>query len=165
MNDMAADIQQVAQQAKAPVLAEIDQVSGQGALTPVQTPASLEPVQPRHLTVEEIQALEARADEFVGKVKSDPSDWQLGNFVFSLGQEVMAETQSQVSLYDRKMASVLKNVATDDSSPVGKNILAIKTELDKVNPTVVAKTELPLPQKCWACSPGPSTGFPGEMKS
>ncbi|MCF8138992.1 MAG: toxic anion resistance protein [Desulfotignum sp.] len=147
MNDMAADLQQVARQAKAPVLAEIDQVAGQGALTPVQTPANLEPVQPRHLTVEEIQSLEARADEFVDKVKTDPSDWQLGNFVFNLGQEIMAETQSQVSLYDRKMGSVLKNVATDNSSPVGKNILAIKTELDKVNPTVVAKTEMPLPQK------------------
>ena len=147
MNDMAADLQQVARQAKAPVLAEIDQVSGQGALTPVQTPANLEPVQPRHLTVEEIQSLEARADEFVEKVKTDPSDWQLGNFVFNLGQEIMAETQSQVSLYDRKMGSVLKNVATDNSSPVGKNILAIKIELDKVNPTVVAKTETPLPKK------------------
>lgn len=147
MNDMAADLQQVARQAKAPVLAEIDQVAGQGALTPVQTPANLEPVQPRHLTVEEIQSLEARADEFVEKVKTDPSDWQLGNFVFNLGQEIMAETQSQVSLYDRKMGSVLKNVATDNSSPVGKNILAIKIELDKVNPTVVAKTEMPLPKK------------------
>lgn len=30
MNDMAADLQQVARQAKAPVLAEIDQVAGQG---------------------------------------------------------------------------------------------------------------------------------------
>jgi uncharacterized protein YaaN involved in tellurite resistance len=147
MNDMAADLQQVARQAKAPVLAEIDQVSGQGALTPVQDPAHLEPIQPRHLTVEDIQALEAQADEFVEKVKSDPSDWQLGNFVFSLGQEVMTETQAQVSLYDRKMGSVLKNVATDNSSPVGKNILAIKTELDKVNPTMVARTEMPLPKK------------------
>lgn len=97
--------------------------------------------------MEEIQSLEARADEFVEKVKTDPSDWQLGNFVFNLGQEIMAETQSQVSLYDRKMGSVLKNVATDNSSPVGKNILAIKIELDKVNPTVVAKTEMPLPKK------------------
>ncbi|MCF8091728.1 MAG: toxic anion resistance protein [Desulfotignum sp.] len=147
MNDMAGDIQQVVRQAKAPVLAEVDQVSGQGALTPVQAPANIEPVQPRHLTVEDIQAVEARADEFVEKVMADPSDWQLGNFVFNLGQNVMDETQAQVSLYDRKMGSVLKNVAADDSSPVGKNILAIKIELDKVNPTVVARTEMPLPKK------------------
>ncbi len=147
MNDVAQDLQNVAQQAKAPVLAEVTQVSGQGALTPVQTPSNLEPVQPGHLAVKDIQAIETTADEFLEKIKSDPSDWQLGNFVFGLGQEIMTETQAQVSLYDRKMGNVLKNVATDDSSPVGKNILAIKTELDKVNPTVVGRTEVPFPKK------------------
>ncbi len=147
MNDMTQDLQNVAHQAKAPVLAEVTQVSGQGALTPVQTPSNLEPVQPKHMTVEDIQAAEARANEFLEKIKEDPSDWQLGDFVFGLGRDIMQETQTQVSLYDRKMGNVLRNVATDESSPVGKNILAIKTELDKVNPTVVGKTELPFPKK------------------
>lgn len=147
MNDTAQDLQNVAQQAKAPVLSEVDQASGQGALTPVQTPSNLEPVQPKHLNAEEIETIEASADEFFEKVKSEPSDWQLGNFVFGLGQEIMEETQAQVTLYDRKMGNVLKNVATDDSSPVGKNILAIKTELDKVNPTIVAKTQMEFPKK------------------
>lgn len=147
MNDMTQDLQSVAQQAKAPVLSEVTQVSGQGALTPVQAPSNLEPVQPKHLTVEDIQAIEAKADEFLEKIKSDPSDWQLGNFVFSLGQEIMDETQAQVTLYDRKMGNVLKNVAADDSSPVGKNILAIKMELDKVNPTMVSRTEMPFQKK------------------
>ncbi|WP_022666126.1 toxic anion resistance protein [Desulfospira joergensenii] len=147
MNDVTQDLQSVANQAKAPVLAEATEISGQGALTPVQAPSSLVPVEPKHLTVEDIKAIEAEANEFIEKVKADPSNWQLGNFVFSLGQEIMEQTQAQVSLYDRKMGNVLKNVATDDSSPVGKNILAIKTELDKVNPTMVARTETPLPQK------------------
>ncbi|CCK78486.1 MULTISPECIES: toxic anion resistance protein [Desulfobacula] len=147
MNDMTQDLQSVAQQAKAPVLSEVTQVSGQGALTPVQAPSNLEPVQPKHLTVEDIQAIEAKADEFIEKIKADPSDWQLGNFVFSLGQEIMDETQAQVTLYDRKMGNVLKNVAADDSSPVGKNILAIKMELDKVNPTMVARAEMPFQKK------------------
>ncbi len=147
MSDMAQDLQTVGQQAKAPVLAEVTQVSGQGALTPVQTPSNLEPVQPKHLSVEDIQAIEVKANEFLEKIKQDPSDWQLGNFVFGLGREIMEETQTQVSLYDRKMGNVLKNVATDESSPVGKNILAIKTELDKVNPTMVARAEMPFPKK------------------
>ncbi|MBW2655357.1 MAG: toxic anion resistance protein [Deltaproteobacteria bacterium] len=147
MNDMVQDLQSVAQQAKAPVLAEVTQVSGQGALTPVQSPAHLEPVQPKHLAVEDIQAIEAQATEFIEKIKADPSDWQLGNFVFGLGQGIMDETQAQVTLYDRKMGNVLKNVAADDSSPVGKNILAIKMELDKVNPTMVARAEMPFPKK------------------
>lgn len=147
MNDMVQDLQNVAQQAKAPVLAEVTQVSGQGALTPVQTHANLVPVQPGHLTDEDVHTIESEADQFLEKIKQDPSDWQLGNFVFGLGQEIMAETQSQVSLYDRKMGNVLKNVATDESSAVGKNILAIKIELDKVNPTVVGRTEIPFPKK------------------
>lgn len=147
MNDVAQDLQSVAQQAKAPILAEATQVSGQGALTPVQTPSNLEPVQPKHLAVEDIQAVETEAGEFLEKIKQDPSDWQLGNFVFGLGKKIMEETQTQVSLYDRKMGNVLKNVATDASSPVGKNILAIKTELDKVNPTMVARTEMPFSKK------------------
>jgi len=147
MNDTALDLQRVADQAKAPVLSDITRASGQGALTPVQAPSNLVPVQPSHLTVEDIQAIESKADEFIEKIKKDPADWQLGNFVFGLGQKIMEETQAQVSLYDRKMGSVLKNVATDNSSPVGKNILAIKTELDKVNPTVVARTQTPLQTK------------------
>ncbi|MBU0462387.1 MAG: toxic anion resistance protein [Proteobacteria bacterium] len=146
MNDMQ-DLQSVGQQAKAPVLAEVTQVSGQGALTPVQSPSNLEPVQPKHLAVEDIQAIEAKAIEFIEKIKDDPTDWQLGNFVFGLGKEIMDETQAQVTLYDRKMGNVLKNVAADDSSPVGKNILAIKMELDKVNPTMVARAEMPFPKK------------------
>ncbi|WDP91380.1 MAG: toxic anion resistance protein [Desulfobacter sp.] len=147
MTSLSQELEKVAQQSKAPVLAEVQEAGGQGALTPVQAPSQLVPVQPKHLTVEDIQAVEAEAEAFVEKVKAEPSDWQLGNFVFSLGREIMEQTQSQVSLYDRKMGSVLKNVASDDSSPVGKNILAIKTELDKVNPTMVSRTEMPLPQK------------------
>jgi uncharacterized protein YaaN involved in tellurite resistance len=147
MNDMTQDLKSVAIQAKAPVLTEVTEISGQGALTPVQSPSNLEPIQPKHLAVEDIQAIESEADAFLEKVKAEPGDWQLGNFVFSLGQEIMDQTQAQVTLYDRKMGNVLKSVSTDDSSPVGKNILAIKTELDKVNPTVVGRSELPFPKK------------------
>ena len=147
MTSIVQDLEHVASQAKAPVLAEADQSGGQGALVPVQAPDQLVPVRPTHIDEQAVAALETEADSFVEKVKTDPSDWQLGNFVFSLGREIMDETQAQVSLYDRKMGSVLKNVAADDSSPVGKNILAIKIELDKVNPTMVARTEMPLPKK------------------
>ncbi len=147
MTSLAQELANVAGQAKAPVISEVSEASGQGALTPVQAPNQLVPVQPKHLAVEDIKKFEEEAQAFVDKVKEDPSNWQLGNFVFSLGREIMEKTQAQVSLYDRKMGSVLKNVASDDRSPVGKNILAIKVELDKVNPTMVAKTEMPLPKK------------------
>ncbi len=147
MDTNVQDLQRVADQSKAPVLSEITEASGQGALTPVQAPNELLPVTPSHLGPEALEALELEADTFIETVKQDPSNWQLGDFVFGLGREIMEETQAQVTLYDRKMGSVLNNVATDSSSPVAKNILAIKTELDKVNPTVVSRTEMPFPQK------------------
>ncbi|MCP4552908.1 MAG: tellurite resistance protein, partial [Bacteroidetes bacterium] len=64
MNDYSQDLQNVAQQAKAPVLAEVTEISGQGALTPVQAPSNLEPIQPKHLAVEDIQSFESEANDF-----------------------------------------------------------------------------------------------------
>ena len=147
MNTDTQDLSRMIDQAKAPVLSQIEEAGGQGALTPVQSPQELVPVTPKHLDDTAIKELEAQAEKFVDSVKQDPSNWELGNFIFSLGREIMDQTQAQVTLYDRKMGSVLKNVATDESSPVAKNILAIKTELDKVNPAMVSRTEMPFQQK------------------
>ena len=148
MNQQSSmDIRNITEQAKAPQLAEIKEVKGQGALTEVQPTGAIEPVVPHHLSDERRAAIEAEADEFIEKVKADPSDWQLGNAIFNLGQDVLTEAQGQVSLYDRKMGNVLKQVSTDESSPVGKDILSIKLELDKVNPTVVSKTEFSFEKK------------------
>ncbi len=147
MNTVTADLDRVADQAKAPVLAEAAQASGQGALTAVQAPDNLTPVTPAHLDSEQIQKLQDQALAFMEKVKADPANWELGNFVFSLGKEIMDQTQAQVTLYDRKMGNVLKAVSTEPSSGVGKNILAIKLELDKINPTVVAQTKMPFQEK------------------
>ncbi|MCK5312629.1 MAG: toxic anion resistance protein [Desulfobacteraceae bacterium] len=141
------DLQNTVNQAKAPVLAEITEASGQGALTPVQPVENLAPIKPGHLDEASLKEIETEADVFIKKIKADPSNWELGSFVFNLGQEIMQETQGQVTLYDRKMGNVLKNVSTEDSSSVGKNILAIKLELDKVNPTVVSNTNFPFPKK------------------
>ncbi len=154
MTSLSQELEKVAQQSKAPVLAEVQETGGIGALTPVQPPAELVPVQPKHLTVEDIQAIEAEADAFVEKVKSEPSDWQLGNFVFSLGRDIMEQTQSQVTLYDRKMGAVLSSVASDNNSPVGKNILATGTP-----------TRWPLTRPSWHRSAMRSRRFnPGSRK-
>ena len=163
------DLQNTVSQAKAPVLTEVTQASGQGALTPVQSVESIVPIEPGHLDTKSLQKIETETEGFITKIKADPSDWQLGNFVFNLGQEIMQETQSQVTLYDRKMGNVLKNVSTEESSSVGKNILAIKLELDKVNPTVVSNTNFPFPKKVagsklWVFLQKQSPGFQKGMK-
>ncbi len=124
------------------------EVGGQGALVPVQEPTKLEPVKPKQLTDEQAAEIENRAQEFVDKIKEDPSDWKLGDFIFNLGKEVLDQTKVKVSLYDRKMGDVLKQVSEGDS-PVGKDILGIKLQLDLINPAVVGNTKVPFKESAW----------------
>ncbi len=124
------------------------EVGGQGALVPVQEPSELIPVKPKQLTDEQDAELENRAKEFVNKIKEDPSDWKLGDFIFSLGKEVLDQTKVKVSLYDRKMSDVLKQVS-EGESPVGKDILGIKLQLDLINPAVVGNTKVPFKETAW----------------
>ena len=70
MTSLSQELANVAQQSKAPVLAEVTDAGGQGALTPVQAPSELVPVQPKHLAVEDIRTLEKEAEAFVEKVKA-----------------------------------------------------------------------------------------------
>lgn len=71
MSILAQELANVAGQAKAPVLAEATQASGQGALTPVQAPGELVPVRPGHLAVEDIKALENEAQSFALSVMNE----------------------------------------------------------------------------------------------
>lgn len=136
------------QQAKAADLSAVSQVGGVGALVAVQSGGNIVPVRPKHLTDEQNVALQAAAGQFVDQIQANAADWRLGNLVLNLGRAIMEESQAHVSLYDRKMGQVLKVVSSGDS-PVGKDIMAIKLELDKVNPAMVAKTPLPFKEKMW----------------
>lgn len=134
------------QQSQAPDIATVDETGGQGALVPVQAPDGLVPVRPKHLTDEQDKEILQEAEAFVEKIKTDPSDWKLGDYVFKLGQEIIEKTKIQVSLYERKMGEVLKEVA-EGESPVGGDILAIKIQLDLVNPLEVQSKEIKVTEK------------------
>jgi len=104
------------------------------------------PVRPGHLTDEREAEINREAEAFVEKVKADPSDWKLGDYIFKLGNSILEKTKIQVSLYDRKMGEVLKEVS-EGESPVGQDILAVKTQLDLVNPVVVQSNEITVTEK------------------
>ncbi|UCD31865.1 MAG: toxic anion resistance protein [Desulfobacterales bacterium] len=133
-------------QAQAPDLATITEAGGQGALIPIQPPNELVPVRPKHISDERDKEIQQQAQEFVEMVKSDPSDWKLGDYIFKLGHDIMEKTKINVSLYERKMGEVLKVVA-DGDSPVAQDILAIKTQLDLVNPVMVQSKEISVTEK------------------
>ncbi|MCP4693678.1 MAG: tellurite resistance protein, partial [Desulfobacterales bacterium] len=133
-------------QAQAPDLGAVTAASGVTALTPVQTPDELSPVRPDHLTDETEREIIQAAEDFIELVKADPSDWKLGDYIFKLGNDIMESTKIQVSLYDSKMGNVLNEVSEGDS-PVGRDILAIKTQLDMVNPVMVQSKEISVSEK------------------
>lgn len=58
MSSLVQELAKVAGQAKALVLADVTQASGQGALTPVQSPTQLWPIRPEHLALQDIKAFE-----------------------------------------------------------------------------------------------------------
>ena len=134
------------EQAKAPDLAVIAEAGGQGALVAVQAPDELVPVRPKHVDDARNLALMDAAADFVDRVKTDPSDWKLGDYIFKLGQSIMEKIKIQVSLYDRKMGDVLREVSQGDSA-VGKDILSVKTQLDLVNPVMVQSQEITVTEK------------------
>ncbi len=140
------EITSLVTQAQAPDLSSITEASGQGALVPVQSPNELIPVRPKYISDERDQEIVNRAHDFVAKVKAEPSDWKLGDYIFKLGHEIMDNTKIQVSLYDRKMGEVLKVVAEGDS-PIAKDILSVKTQLDLVNPVMVKSKEISVTEK------------------
>jgi uncharacterized protein YaaN involved in tellurite resistance len=103
-------------------------------------------VRPKHVDDQRNHAIIEEAAAFVEKVKSDPGDWKLGDYVFKLGDSIMEKTRIQVSLYDRKMGEVLREVSEGDSA-VGQDILAVKTQLDLVNPVMVQSQEITVTEK------------------
>jgi len=134
-------------QAQATDLAQAGEVGGQGALVQVQKPTELVPVQPKHLETAEVDTINKRAHDFLEQVRTDPSNWRLGDLVFSLGKKAMEQTQLKVGLYETKMGDVLTDVSKE--SVVGKTILQIKTHLDGVNPVRLGQQEIEVQEKAW----------------
>ena len=139
------DITRTTEASKAPETLAVTEWDGGGALTPVQEQAAIVPVKPVHLDNSQDEELGKKAYEFIELVRSDPTDYRLGNIVFQLGSKAMDMTNIQVDLYNEKMGTVLADVTQE--SPVFKDILALKTHIDSINPTILSKTKLTVKAK------------------
>ena len=134
------DITQTVEASQAPQTLAVAEWEGGKALTPVQDQAGIVPVRPEHIDNVKDEELGKKAYEFIELVRSDPTDYRLGNIIFQLGSTAMDMTNIQVDLYNSKMGTVLTEVTQE--SPVFKDILALKTHIDSINPTILEKTKL-----------------------
>lgn len=134
------DITQTVEASQAPETLVVAEWEGGRALTPVQNQASIVPVRPEHLDNVKDEELGKKAYEFIEVVRADPTDYRLGNIIFQLGSKAMDMTNIQVDLYNTKMGTVLTEVTQE--SPVIKDILALKTHIDSINPTILESTKI-----------------------
>lgn len=122
---------------EAEIVNSLDSVTG---LTPVQDADDLVPIRPADLTAEEEAEIKKQVEDFIEKVRGNPSDWTLADIVFDLGSDAVSMNSTSIGLMDRKMGDVLKDITV--GSPVERSLVAIKVELDKVNPAVVKNTPI-----------------------
>jgi len=133
-------------------------IGGMGALTPVQQQNEIVPIKPSYLTKEEDEVIGKKSYEFLEMVRSDAHNWKLGDVIFGLGKEAMDATNLKVGLYERKMSDVLADVTSD--SPIGNDILSVKTQLDLINPVVLSNKEITVTEKLWRLIPRSVTRLP-----
>jgi len=135
-------VEQTVAASLAPATLEIDEVGDQGALCPVQTAEEgLVPMRPKHVDAAMEEEIGKKAYEFLEMVRTDPNDIRIGDVIFNLGQEVLTQNNTHVDLYNEHMGKVLAGV-TDESSPFKGDILAIKQQIDLVNPAVLSKVKI-----------------------
>ncbi len=111
----------------------------------VQQPQNIVPVRPDFVDDARDQQLRQQADELVEAILANPTDANITVRLYSLGSEHMNANSEKVSLMETKISDVMKEIEL--GSPVNKTLTQIKTELDLINPAVVARTETTLPTK------------------
>ncbi len=134
------EINQMVERSQAPETLAVTVWEGDKALTPVQSQDTIIPVKPSHLENAEDEEINKKATEFLEIVKSDPTDYRLGNIIFQLGNAAMDITNIQVDLYNEKMSTVLADVTQE--SPVFTDLLSLKNHIDTINPTILTKAPI-----------------------
>ncbi len=102
---------------------------------------------PDNLSLETEEAIKNRVDEFIQKVKSDPTDMTLSSDVYRIGQKAAEMAIPHVSLYDNLIAGIMEDNQKGENIEGSKdsNLLKLKQQLDLINPAVLSKT--PIKQK------------------
>ncbi len=89
--------------------------------------------------------LKQQADSIIDAILSNPTDANITVKIYSLGSKFMNANTENINLMETKIGTVMKEIEV--GSPINKSLTQIKTELDLINPAVVAETETSLPSK------------------
>jgi uncharacterized protein YaaN involved in tellurite resistance len=97
--------------------------------------------------IEEVEDAKIRQEsqELAKSVLQNPSDISVTLEVYRIGTDLMKANTEQVALMETKIGAVLQEIK--DGNPTTKTLTEIKTNLDLVNPSIVAKTEVTMPRK------------------
>lgn len=140
----ATEIQQIKQtvdQSQVPETLAVAEYDGQGALTQVQTPDHIVPVRPAHLDDAKDQQIGQDAGQFAEAVIRDPSNFELGDRIFDIGSGARNLIDTQVSLFDTAIGTVLKDINTDGDDTFQGTMMQLKMQIDQINPAMVAQEE------------------------
>jgi uncharacterized protein YaaN involved in tellurite resistance len=89
--------------------------------------------------------LRKEAQELAQSVLQNPTDVSVTMEVYRIGGDLMKANTEQVALMETKIGAVLQEIK--EGNPTTKTLTEIKTNLDLVNPSIVAKTEVTIPRK------------------
>ena len=134
-------IKQTVDQSQVPETLEVAEYDGQGALTQVQTPDHIVPVRPAHLDDARDQQIGQDAGQFAEAVIRDPSNFELGDRIFDLGSGARNLIDTQVSLFDTAIGTVLKDINTEGDDTFQGTMMQLKMQIDQINPAMVAQQE------------------------
>jgi uncharacterized protein YaaN involved in tellurite resistance len=97
--------------------------------------------------IEDAEDAQIRKDsqELAKSVLQNPMDVSVTLGVYRIGSDLMKANTDHVALMETKIGAVLKEI--QEGNPTAKTLTEIKTQLDLVNPAVVAKTETTVPMK------------------
>lgn len=99
---------------------------------------------PQDIDDEVYAEMVAYADDFVARLKANPTDMTLASEVFKIGQRSANISMPKVQLYDKLIADIMEEEQKGDNvqGSRGYNLLKLKQQLDLINPAVLSKTPI-----------------------
>ncbi len=117
-----------------------------GELAPmqVQTVNTIVPARPSSVDDARNTELQETAQQMIDGILKDPGDVRLSMEVMAIGADVMTSNTEHIGLMDTKIGLLLQEIK--EGNKTTRTLTEIKSELDKVNPAVLANIEITEPR-------------------
>ncbi len=139
-------------------VAEIPQNEVSELVPTLSVSEGLAPAKPKWMDADKEQEANMIADKFMEKVKTNPNDIMLSQEINSLGDDGSRAMMPQVELYDKKIATLMKD--NQEGSLKNATLLEFKKATDFINPAVLKQQ----PVTTKVAFLFKKTGLPGSEK-